>query len=263
MAESTPGTAPGRAGATPGRAGVTPDRADAAPGRAGVTPDRAGAAPEPRRRADAVRNREAVLDAAEALFTRSGPAGVSMSSVAAAAGVGKGTVFRAFTDRTGLLQALAERRSAPLRRAVAEGPAPLGPGTPPRERVPALLDAAVRHKVDNGALHLALEEAGAASPYQSPSYTWWHATLRESLARVVDPDGAGFTAHALLAAVRADLITHLTGVERMPVDELRARLAAYVATFLPGTGPGAEAETGPGAEAETGPGRDAGTEVQA
>ncbi|NSC20442.1 TetR/AcrR family transcriptional regulator [Streptomyces albus subsp. chlorinus] len=188
--------------------------------------------PEPRRRADAVRNREAVLDAAETLFSRSGPAEVSMNSVAAAAGVGKGTVFRAFTDRTGLLQALAERRTAPLRAAVTGGPAPLGPGSPPRERIPALLDALAAAKLENLSLYRALEEAGAASPYQSASYAWWHTTLRDSLARLTGGQDAGFLAHTLLAAVRADLVTHLRTVEELPEEEIRSRLAAHVRTVL-------------------------------
>ncbi|QFG23206.1 TetR/AcrR family transcriptional regulator [Actinomadura sp. WMMB 499] len=189
--------------------------------------------PEPRRRADAVRNREAVLDAAEALFARSGTAEISMNSVAAAAGVGKGTVFRAFTDRTGLLQALAERRSAWLLEVVRDGPAPLGPATPPRERVPAVLDALVRLKFDNRSLYLALEEGGAASPYQSDSYTRSHTILRDMLAELADPGEAGFLAHALLAAVRADLITYLANAEGLTADAIRARLAAYVERLLP------------------------------
>lgn len=189
--------------------------------------------PEPRQRADAVRNREAVLDAAEALFQRRGPAEVSMTSVATAAGVGKGTVFRAFTDRIGLLQAIAERRSAELRLAVGEDAAPLGPATPPRERIPAMLDALARLKLDNRSLYLALEESGAASPYQSPSYAWWHATLRESLEQLTGAGAAAFLAHTLLAAVRADLMTHLATVEGLPVAEIRSRLADFVESALP------------------------------
>ncbi|WP_369200635.1 TetR/AcrR family transcriptional regulator [Streptomyces sp. PU-14G] len=188
---------------------------------------------EPRTRADAVRNREAVLDAAEALFEREGPAEVSMNSVAAAAGVGKGTVFRAFTDRAGLLQALAERRTAPLREAIAEGAPPLGPGTPPRERIPAVLDAVAGAKLDNRALYLALEETGSSSPYQAPSYAWMHATLRDGLEQLTGTGRASYLAHVLLAAVRADLITQLAGEEGLTAEEIRERLGAYVASVLP------------------------------
>ena len=189
---------------------------------------------EPRSRADAVRNREAVLDAAEALFVREGLAKVSMNSVAAAAGVGKGTVFRAFEDRAGLLQALAGRRTAPLRDAVTEGPAPLGPGTPPRERIPAVLDAIARAKLDHLSLYLALEETGSSSPYQAPGYATWHALLRDELAALTPapPAHPDFTAHALLAAVRADLMTHLAVEEEIPADRIREQLAAYVETVL-------------------------------
>ncbi|MFG2489857.1 TetR/AcrR family transcriptional regulator [Streptomyces caniferus] len=140
---------------------------------------------ERKARADALRNREAVLAAADALFTRSAsPRSVSMDEIAAAAGVGKGTLFRRFGDRTGLIRAVFDARIEPLRQAVTDGPAPLGPSAAPRERVPALLDALLCFKLDHRHLALALEEAGSGSPYQGASYTWWHAILRDTLGRL-------------------------------------------------------------------------------
>ncbi|AXK31793.1 TetR family transcriptional regulator [Streptomyces armeniacus] len=239
-------------------------------------------------RADAQRNRENVLAAADALFARHESArSVSMDDVAAAAGVGKGTLFRRFGDRTGLIRAVFEARTDTLRQAVEHGPAPLGPRTEPRRRVLALLDALLCFKLDNRHLSLALEEAGSGSPYQAAHYTWWHGTLRDTLRRLPSPetgpdaetgrpaakggpaadggpdaetgpaadgepaatapDGAqqplgpcDFTAHALLAATRADLVEHLVGPQGVPPDILRARLAAHVARVLDaGTPPGA------------------------
>src|SRR6185312_10778811 len=52
----------------------------------------------PIERADAARNRRKVLAAAEGLFATRGVAAVSMDDVAAAAGVGKGTLYRRFGD---------------------------------------------------------------------------------------------------------------------------------------------------------------------
>jgi AcrR family transcriptional regulator len=49
-------------------------------------------------------------------------------AAAAAAGVGKDTLFRAFGSRAALIQALWELRTEPLRRAIESGPLPLGPG---------------------------------------------------------------------------------------------------------------------------------------
>ncbi|NUP35066.1 MAG: helix-turn-helix transcriptional regulator, partial [Streptomycetaceae bacterium] len=62
--------------------------------------------PPRRERADAVRNRRRILDAAAELFAAHGVEQVSMDAIATAAGVGKGTLFRRFGDRAGLAAAL-------------------------------------------------------------------------------------------------------------------------------------------------------------
>ena len=54
-----------------------------------------------------------------------------MDQVAAAAGVGKGTLFRRFGDKSGLAAALLDARERVLQEAVLFGPPPLGPGAPP------------------------------------------------------------------------------------------------------------------------------------
>ena len=188
-------------------------------------------------RADAVRNREAVLAAAYRLFARSDrPEHVTMADVAAEAGVGKGTLFRGFGDRTRLIQALFEARLEPIRQAVTDGPHPLGPGTPPIQRATALLDTLLCFKLDHQHLSLALEEAGTGSPYGAGHYAWWHATLRNVLEELPGFDGSDFAAHALLAAVRADLIDHLVGHRGASRERLREELAAY-ATRVLGPGP--------------------------
>ncbi|MGQ4366053.1 TetR/AcrR family transcriptional regulator [Streptomyces sp. SAS_272] len=195
--------------------------------------------PERKPREDAARNREAVLAAADLLFARGeGPDDVTMADVAAAAGVGKGTLFRAFGDRAGLLRALYEARLEPVGEAVEAGPPPLGPTTPPRQRVPALLDALLCFKLDNRRLALALEESGSGgSPYRAEHYARWHGLLRSVLDQVPGPADSEFTAHVLLAAVRADLVEHLAGQEGVPRERMRAQLANLTARFV-GADPG-------------------------
>jgi AcrR family transcriptional regulator len=82
-------------------------------------------------RADAARNRRAILRAALELYeTAADPAAVTMDDVAAAAaGVGKGTLFRRFGDRTDLLRAVYETRTDDLAQAIAPG---CPPGVWPR-----------------------------------------------------------------------------------------------------------------------------------
>ncbi|WP_327320987.1 TetR/AcrR family transcriptional regulator [Streptomyces sp. NBC_01235] len=66
-----------------------------------------------------------------------------MQAVAEAAGVGKGTLFRRFGDRDGLLPALLGETEAAFQEAYASGPPPLGPGTPAAVRLVAFGSALV------------------------------------------------------------------------------------------------------------------------
>src|SRR5215813_7065630 len=59
-------------------------------------------------RADAVRNRERVLEAAKAVFSAGGPEG-SLEAVARHAGVGIGTLYRHFPTREALYEAVYRR----------------------------------------------------------------------------------------------------------------------------------------------------------
>lgn len=189
--------------------------------------------PERKSRKDAARNREAVLAAADALFARrESPDDITMADVASEAGVGKGTLFRAFGDRAGLLRALYEARLEPIRRVVEAGPPPLGPTTPPQDRVPALLDAVLCFKLDNRRLALALEESGSGSPYQAEHYERWHSLLQAVLEQIPGLTDSDFTAHVLLAATRADLVEHLAGEERIPREGMRAQLGNFVTRVL-------------------------------
>ncbi|MGP0049468.1 MAG: TetR/AcrR family transcriptional regulator, partial [Solirubrobacteraceae bacterium] len=81
----------------------------------------------PIERADAARNRQRILEAAERLFARDGVACTSMDAIAAEARVGKGTLFRRFGDRASLALALLEASERAFQDAFIRGPAPLGP----------------------------------------------------------------------------------------------------------------------------------------
>ncbi|WP_344489973.1 TetR/AcrR family transcriptional regulator [Nonomuraea monospora] len=161
-------------------------------------------------RADAARNRQAVLRATEQLLAEGGGDHVSLDRVAALAGVGKGTVFRRFGSRAGLLQALLEERSRELREAIASGPPPLGPGAPARDRLHAFLDGLGAIAEGNTVLLAAHEQACAEDKYDDPSYRLWHGHLTTLFAAERPDLDAGFLAHALLAVFDGDLIRHLT-----------------------------------------------------
>ena len=188
---------------------------------------------ERKARKDAVRNREAVLAAADDLFANcESPENITMADVAAAARVGKATLFRAYGDRTGLIRALYTARLQPLAEAVEAGPPPLGTETPPRERILAVLDALLCFKLENRRLALALEEGGSGSPYQGAGYAKWHGLLKAMLEQIPGLDECDFAAHALLAAIRADLVEHLAGPENVAPETIRAQLALFVSRVI-------------------------------
>ena len=177
-------------------------------------------APPPRERADAARNRAAVLAAAARLFAEHGVAGVSMDLVAAAAGVGKGTLFRRFGDKAGLAAALLDTRERELQEAILHGPPPLGPAAGPADRLAAFADAYLDYLLGHLELVRMSETAAPGARYRIGAYRFWHRHVAILLSGVPDPDHA---AHAFLAVVAAE---HVAAVlPELGEARLRAGLA--------------------------------------
>ncbi|GAA0236049.1 TetR/AcrR family transcriptional regulator [Cryptosporangium japonicum] len=191
---------------------------------------------ERRERADAARNRRAILTATEALLARQRPETISMELVAAEAGVGKGTVFHRFGSRMGLMVALVQERALGLREAVENGPPPLGPGAPPAERLPAFLDAVVDVVVRNKNLLAALGHAEASAPHdhgdlaEHPVYRFWHAHV----ASLLTGDDPRTLAHVLLAGLRSGPLVAM--IDRGEEERVKRALRATASALLEKTG---------------------------
>lgn len=187
-------------------------------------------------RADAARNRQAILKAADDLFAAAAdPQSVSMDDIALAAGVGKGTLFRRFGDRNNLIRQIYAGRLAPLRSQIESGPPPLGPSTPPPERIGAIIDSIAQVKLANLNLTAALENSSGRateSLFGSPNYKSVHWLLTDLITQHKSTARASWTAHALLSTVRADLLCHLVLVEKMTSRQVRSRLQSHVASTL-------------------------------
>jgi AcrR family transcriptional regulator len=171
-----------------------------------------------RERADAIRNRRAILAATEGLLARHRPQDISMEQVAVAAGVGKGTVFHRFGNRTGLMRELMIERARALEDAVADGPPPLGAGAPDRERLLAFLDAIVEVVSRNKSLMAELAHSAAAEPpvrearedqetkerNDHPVYRFWHGHISALIAAQRPGVDAELTAHLMLGALHSE-----------------------------------------------------------
>ena len=91
----------------------------------------------PHERGDAARNRALLLQAARNLVRKRGANAVTMDDIAAEAGVGKGTLFRRFGSRAGLMMVLLDEDERASQQAFLFGPPPLGPDAPPMDRLAA------------------------------------------------------------------------------------------------------------------------------
>ncbi|WP_166352631.1 TetR/AcrR family transcriptional regulator [Phytoactinopolyspora limicola] len=171
----------------------------------------------PKERADAARNRAAVLDAAARLFAAEGVDAVSMDAIAAAAGVGKGTLFRRFTDKSGLAVALLDERERDLQERILFGPEPLGPGpaqAPPTpvDRLMAFVDAYLDYALDHLDLLRMSETASAGARYRIGAYRFWHRHVAILLAGIRPKRDAEAHAHVVLAALAGEHL-HATVAE--------------------------------------------------
>jgi AcrR family transcriptional regulator len=150
-------------------------------------------------RRDAAANRERILCAARRVLLEHGAAGLSMNSVAAAAGVGKGTIFRRFGDRDGLTEALLDAHTAELQDGFLSGPPPLGPGAPPRVRLEAFMRALVAFQIDHLELTLAAERVGPRAG--APVWATFLLHVRTLLSEIDPRIDADTHAGLLLSAV--------------------------------------------------------------
>jgi AcrR family transcriptional regulator len=177
---------------------------------------------EPHERSDAARNRRKVLEAASRLFECHGAANVSMDAVAAAAGVGKGTLFRRFGDRANLARSVLEQHEIELQEGMIRGPAPLGPGAEPYERLYAFGGAYLAFLERHSDLILAAEFGSPGLRLVSPVYSGYrtHVTLLLQQAGV---DGrADYLADVLLAPLSASTFRYHRDVRGLSMDELEA-----------------------------------------
>jgi AcrR family transcriptional regulator len=161
---------------------------------------------EPRERADAARNRDRILCAAARLFEEhSGdPNAVTMDAVAAAAGVGKGTVFRRFGDRAGLMRTLLNEHEADLQEGVIRGEPPLGPGAPAVERLVAFGRARFELLERHGLMIAAAElsERGDAR-FDQPVYLFYRSHIGMLVREANSECDADYITEALLAPLAA------------------------------------------------------------
>jgi AcrR family transcriptional regulator len=183
-------------------------------------------------RADAARNRERVLAAAERLFASASTDQVTMQDIARAAGVGRATLYRSFPTPAAVALALLDDHERRLQEQILSGEPPLGPGAPPAARLAAfyaaMVDLLERH------LHLALGAETGRARFRTGAYGFWRIHVRTLI------DGAVEEVDATVDALLAPLAPELYEFQRHRLGLSQSRITAALSTlaerYLPRSG---------------------------
>lgn len=132
-------------------------------------------------RADAVKNHALLLDTAQRLFIEKGVNSVSMTEIAEAADVGKGTLYRHFQSKAELCHALLDQdmrdlQDRSLRR--------MRNHADPLENLEWFLEQILLFVVRNEALlsiHIGSEDINTLN---HPAHLWWHQTIHALLRQI-------------------------------------------------------------------------------
>ena len=168
-------------------------------------------------RSDAARNRARLLEAAERLIERHGIDAVTMGAVAAEAGVGKGTVFRRFESREGLMGALLDKSETEWQAAVMSGPPPLGPDAEPWDRLMAF----GRSRLETTLKHADLiRNAGRAGTRSYAAYSFAAMHVRYLLAQLGVTGDLPLLATALMAPMELPILDQQVRIEGLRLDRV-------------------------------------------
>jgi AcrR family transcriptional regulator len=170
-------------------------------------------------RADAARNREVILAAALRLVESQGVDCVTMDTVASEAGVGKGTLFRRFESREGLMAAVLNTSETRFQASVIGGPPPLGPGAPPMERLLAFGRARLRTNLTHARL---IEAAGRAGSRSVAALSFANMHVRFLLRELGVEGDLPLLATALLAPLEVVVLQQQVDQEQIPVERIEA-----------------------------------------
>jgi AcrR family transcriptional regulator len=145
---------------------------------------------------------------------------VSMEAIATHAGVGKGTLFRRFGDRASLARAVLGENERRLQEEIIRGPAPLGPGAPPVERLSAFGAAYLEFLDTHGQLLVAAEFGSPGFRLVGPPYVFYRTHVTLLLREAGLGERAEYLSDVLLAPLAASTFRYQREVRGFELGRL-------------------------------------------
>lgn len=176
-------------------------------------------------RADAVKNHALILEAAKRLFADQGVGAVSMTAIAEAAGVGKGTLYRHFESKGELCLALLDQDQRTLQettfRRLTEPGDPAG-------KLRWFLRAVVDFVARNEEMFWALQ-ADSRAFLDHPAHAWWRQTIAGLLRQIRPSSDAEMATDTLYAMLDIHVLHFLRHARGYTLERLHATLDNLVA----------------------------------
>lgn len=193
---------------------------------------------EPRKeRADALKNRARILEAARKVMKKKTLDELCMDELAALAGVGKGTLYRRFEDKQALLHALLDDDELALQEHVKATFGTAKANADPRAAAVALLDTLYGFVVDHAeVLAAAAASARGAARFNCAPYAWRHAVIAAQLRRAQvaeDDQGCEQIADMLLATMSGEIVLRALSVASAQGIKARAHAFFVMVTQRP------------------------------
>ena len=136
--------------------------------------------PQPTR-ADALKNRALLLETAQRLFNQRGVSEVPMTAIAEEAGVGKGTLYRHFQNKSELCHALLDQEMRDLQERFLRR---MRNAHEPRANLEWFLEQVVTFVIQNDDLLSAQASQEPVNVLEHPAHLWWRHTIRGLLQQI-------------------------------------------------------------------------------
>ncbi len=146
-------------------------------------------------RADAVKNRALLLETAKRLFTEQGVADVTMSAVADAAGVGKGTLYRHFENKLALSMAMLDHDQRDLQDRTLQR---MRESQDQLDTLQWFISEVLQFTDRNSELLcVSAGEHGPLGSLAHPAHWWWRQTIRGLVAQINSECNADYVADSI------------------------------------------------------------------
>jgi AcrR family transcriptional regulator len=180
-------------------------------------------------RADALRNRQLLLETAQRLFAAHGVEAVSMSAIAEAAEVGKGTLYRHFANKTDLCLALLDQQQRALQERTLQR---LRQVDDAYANLRWFLREVMTFVWDNLPLLLFGAPEARLMALSAAAHLWWRQTVRGLLARLGLQQHLDYAADALYVMLEAHTLYFQQQTRHCALDELIAGIHALLDALL-------------------------------